>query len=160
MGWGWPLNSTQNDNLISVLVPSRLAKTPVSLQAGRSSNTFIPPGRNHSSAVMFPPAARASSHLTHRDNCCCLTAKKVRSAFDKQIMTSPSLLFCPVRWSPARGCLPPLADRGHNETAPLSLRSAAAAAGRQWKLSAHTRILTQAQDVRSRHFVLIPQSVV
>lgn len=40
---------------------SRVTKTAVSLQAGRGSNTFIPPGPNHSSAAMFTPLP--SPHL-------------------------------------------------------------------------------------------------
>lgn len=62
---------------------SQVIKTAVSSQTGRGSNTFIPPGPNHSSAAMFTPLP--APHLISdivTTVALCLTAKQRRSVFD------------------------------------------------------------------------------
>jgi len=46
---------SQHDKQMQLPSLSQVVKTAVSLQAGRGSNTFIPPGPYHSSAVTFAP---------------------------------------------------------------------------------------------------------
>ncbi len=80
----------QNDKQMHTALPSRsqLIKTAVSLQAGRGSNTFIPPGPDHSSAAMFTPllsphlisdiVTTVAVCLTARNDGLSLTKKKIK----------------------------------------------------------------------------------
>lgn len=78
----------QNDKQMHGALPSlfQLINTAVSLQAGRGSNTFIPPGPDHSSTAVFTPLL--APHLISdivTTVAVCLTAKKRRSVFDPKI---------------------------------------------------------------------------
>ncbi|KAK5902860.1 hypothetical protein CesoFtcFv8_008076 [Champsocephalus esox] len=127
---------------------SQVVSTAVSSQAGRGSNTFIPPGREHSSAAVFAPLLppHLISDIVTTVAACLTDDSLPLKNNNNDVWSVMSVRCCP------NSCRFFSRGSGHSEAAPLrshrpsaALRSAAAAsaaAGQTMEaLSAQARII-------------------